>query len=394
MNVKRQNLPKSRVKLTIEVPAEKTDKFFNDAYKKLASTVEIKGFRHGQAPRTMTLESIGFGRYHQTALDLALPETYYEAVRSEKIVPIQPPAISVKEFKENTPFVYEAEVDVVPVIELGEYKKIKIKYFKPKFEVKKEELDKIISRLRHQTAVYNNVERSAQNGDRLEIDFEGTVDNVKQENLTSKNHPIILGEGVLIPGFEKELVGMKKGEEKEFNLDVPHIENRGKTKKAHFKVKVNDVKEVILPEINNDFAKKFGHDTPDKLTKAIEEKVLEEKMAKDKQMLEAKVLEKIVTGAKIEVPESLVEQEVSRRFLQIQNQMGPGFQKYLENSGKKIEDLKKDLRLSAEQSVKTGLILGEIAKAEGFLKHPSKDQKEHEEAIKKTIARLVDIATK
>lgn len=406
MNIKRENLPKSRIKLTIEVPAEKTEKYFSEAYKKLAPTVEIKGFRPGQAPRAMTLESIGHGRYHQTALDLALPETYYEAILTEKIVPVQPPAVSVKEFKEGQAFIYEAEVDVVPVIKLGDYKKIKVKYQKPKFEVKKDEVDKIISRLKYQSALFNSIDRPAKNGDRVEIDFEGTVDNVKQENLCSKNHPIILGEGTMIPGFEKELVGMKKSEEKEFDLDVPQIKDRDKTKKAHFKVKVIDIKEVVLPEVNTDFAKKFGHDTPEKLEQAIKEKVLEEKVMQDKQLLEQKVLDKIIEESKIEVPESLIEQEVSRRLIQFQNQMGPGFAKYLESIGKKIEDLRKEMHASSEQSVKIGLILGEIAKNEGCLtphkhdhnhdhKHDhEKEQKEQQEAIKKTIDFLVENAIK
>jgi trigger factor len=407
MKVKKEILPKSRVKLTIEVPAEKVEKYFSEAYKKLAPTVEIKGFRPGQAPRAMTLESIGYGRYHQTALDLALPETYYEAIITEKIVPVQPPAVSVKEFKEGAAFIYEAEVDVVPGIKLGDYKKIKIKYQKPKFEVKKEEIDKIITRLRYQSAIFNSVDRPAKNGDRVEIDFEGTVDKVKQDNLCSKNHPIILGEGTMIPGFEKELIGMKKDEEKEFNLEVPQIKDRSKTQKAHFKVKIIDVKEVILPEVNNDFAKKFGHDTPEKLEQAIQEKVLEEKVMQDRQLLEQKVLEKVIEESKIDVPESLVEQEVSRRLLQFQNQMGPGFPKYLESIGKKIEDLKKEMRASSEQSVKIGLILGEIAKNEEFFKphkHDDHDhnhkhdheaeQKDQQEAIKKTIDFLVESATK
>ena len=393
MKITRQNLPKSRIKLTVEVPSEKISGFFEEAYKKLAPTVEIKGFRPGAAPRAMTLESIGYGRYSQTALDLALPQAYYDAVKSENIIPVQPPAISVKEFSEEKPFVFEAEVDVVPEIKLCDYKKIRVKYAKPKFEVKKEELDKILDRLKYQNAVFNVVNRPAKNGDRVEIDFEGTVDGVKQDSLSSKNHPIILGEGVLMPGFEKELQGMGKGEEKEFDLEVPHIKDKNKHKKAHFKVKIVDVKEVILPEINNEFAKKFGHDTPENLTDAIKEKVLEEKIAEDRAKLEKEVLGQLIKGCKIDLPESLIEQEITRRLSQIQAQMGPGFQKYLENMNKKIEDIKKDMRPSAEESAKTGLIIGEVAKAEGFLKPNIKDQKEHEAVIRKTIDKLVEIAT-
>jgi len=393
MKIKRENLPKSRIKLTIEVPAERTGKFFEEAYKKLAPTVEIKGFRPGQAPRLMTLESIGYGKYSQTALDIALPETYYEAAKNEKIIPVQPPSVSVKEFNEGKSLIYEAEVDIVPEIKLCDYKKIKIKYQKPKIEVKKEELDKIIEKLRYQNAVFNDAGRPAKKRDRIEIDFEGTVDGVKQENLVSKNHPLILGEGVLIPGFEKELEGMRKDETKEFDLEVPNIKDKSQKKKAHFKVKMLGVKDVVLPEVNNEFAMKFGHDNPEKLIKTVEEKLLEEKETNEKQKLEKDVLDKIVAGCKIDIPESLTEQEIARRIMQIQNQMGPGFPKYLESIGKKMEDLRKDIYPVAENSVRTGLILGEIARAEKIMKPEIKDQKEQEEVIRKTVDFLVQNAT-
>lgn len=393
MKITRENLPKSRVKLTIEVPEEKTKKFFEEAYKKLAPTVEIKGFRPGQAPRVMTLEAIGYGKYNQTALDIALPETYFEAIQSEKIIPVQPPSVSVKEFIEGKPLVYDAEVDVVPEIKLCDYKKIKIKYVKPKIEVKKEEVDKLIEKLRYQSAIFNDVNRPARKGDRIEIDFEGLVDNVKQESLCSRNHPLILGEGILIPGFEKELEGMKKDEVKEFDLEVPKIKDKLQKKKAHFKVKMISVKEVILPEIDNEFAKKFGHDTAETLINTVEEKLREEKELTERQKLEKEVLDKIISGCKLEIPESLIVQEVSRRITEIQNQMGPGFGKYLESIGKKIEDLQKDIRPVAENAVRTGLILGEIARAEKIMKPEIKDQKEQEKMIRKTVDFLVKLVT-
>lgn len=397
MNIKRENLPKSRVKLTIEIPAERAAGFFDDAYKKLAPTVDIKGFRPGQAPRMMTLEAIGHGRYHQTALDLALPQTYYQAVQQEKIIPVQPPAVSVKEFSEGKNFIYEAEVDVVPVIKLGDYKKLKIKYpsaslragKKLKIEVKKEEVDKVIEKLRYQSAIFNDVNRGAQPGDRVEMDFEGLVDKVKQDSLSSKNHPLILGQGSLIPGFEEKLEGMKKGEEKEFDLEVPQVKDRSQKKPAHFKVKIIDIKETILPEINDAFAKKFGHDNPEKLKQAIEKSILQEKEQRDRQALEKEVLDKVVASCHLDIPESLIEQEITRRLQQMQQQMGQGFPQYLEKIGKKIEDVRKEMRPSAENSARTGLVLGEIAKAEGLLKPGIKDQKEQQEVIRKTIDFLV-----
>lgn len=394
MKITRENLAKSRVKLTIEAPVERVKTFFDEAYKQLAPTVEIKGFRPGQAPKLLTIEAIGQGKYTQTALDAALQQVYYEAVQQEKIIPIQPPAVSVKEFAEDKPFSFEAQVDVVPQIKLGDYKKVKVKYKEPKIDANKEEVDKVINNLKHQAAAFKEVDRPAKNGDRVEIDFEGSVSGVKQDGLSSKNHPLVLGEGSLIAGFEKELAGLKKGEEKEFDLDVPHKTEKNKTQKTHFKVKMIDIKEVILPEENSEFAKKFGHDTTEKLRAAIAASIMEEKKTHDKQHLEQEVLEKVVATCKLEVPESLIEQEISRRLMSMQEQMGQGFPKYLESIGKKIEDIKKEMQPSAENSVKIGLVLGEIARAEGFVKGSIKDQKEQQEVIRKTIDKLVEITTK
>ncbi|OGD65967.1 trigger factor [Candidatus Berkelbacteria bacterium RIFCSPHIGHO2_12_FULL_36_9] len=403
MKVTRKNLPKSRIKLTIEVEAERTAKFFDSAYKKLAPSVDIKGFRPGQAPKIMTLEAIGTGRYHQTALDLALQETYFAAAKQEKIVPLHQPAVAIKEFSEGKSLIYDAEVDVIPEIKIGDYKKIKVPAGEKKtdFEVKKEEVEKVVEKLRYQSAIFNEISREARKGDRVEIDFDGFIDNVLQENLCSKNHPIILGEGALILGFEKELIGMKKGEEKEFDLDVPNIKDekphfakasRG-LRKAHFKVKMIDVKETVLPETDHDFAKKFGQDSMDKLTKAIEKSISDEKKLRSRQELENKVLDELIKDNKMEIPESLIEQEISLRIQGLEQKLGPAYNKYLENIGKKPEDLRHNYRELAEKTVKTGIILGEIARREGIYKH-THNKEEEKEIIRKTIDKLVEYATK
>lgn len=402
MRIIHENLPKSRVKLTIEVPAEKMGEFFNQAYKKLASTVEIKGFRPGQAPRSMILESIGYGRYQQQVLDLAFPSTYSEAIKQEKINPIQPPAIAIKEFGEKKNLIYEAEVDIMPEIKLGDYKKIKItrlparqEYKKPKIEAKEVEIEEILKRLQYQAAQFKEANRRTKKGDRVEVDFEGFIDKIKQDNLSSKNHPLIIGGASLIPGFEERLVDLKKGEEREFDLEVPHIGDRSKTKKAHFKVKINDIKEVILPEINNAFAQKFGHQTPGELKKAIGQSIILEKENRERQDLEKAIFNKLLAVSEIELPESLVEQEINRRISQIQSQTGPGFEKFLEKIKKSINDLRQDLRAEAEKTVKIGLFLGEIARREGILtKGPIKDQETQIEVTRRTIGKLIEYAIK
>jgi trigger factor len=390
-----EKLPKSRVKLTIEVPQSDMVKHFEEAYKELAPTVDIKGFRPGFAPKSLTLEAIGFGRYQQAVLDKALPVSYTDAIKENKIYPIHTPAVAIKQFGEGKDFIFEAEVDIIPQIKLADYKKIKVKDTRKKQEAKKEEIEKILKNLQYKEAKFNPINRAIKKGDWVEIDYEGAVDKVKQENLASKNYPLIVGENTLLAGFEENLIGLKKNDKKEFDLEVPSVQDRKKTKRAHFIVKINEVKETILPELNNEFVKKFGHDTLDKLKTAIEESVIKEKEMKDLQVLENEILNKIVEKSAMEVPESLIDQEINRRISQIQAQTGPGFESFLQKIKKTMADLRNDLRKDAEKSIKIGLILGEIAKAENLApKHPVKDQKEQMEITRKTLDKLINYATK
>ncbi|EKD56196.1 MAG: hypothetical protein ACD_58C00273G0008 [uncultured bacterium] len=402
MKIKCEKLPKSKVKLEIEVLKEDLTKYFDEAYKKLSHQVNIKGFREGKAPKLMVIESVGLNRYNSTALDIALPQIYYQAVKDEKLVPICQPQVNIKQFGENENFIFDAEVDLMPEIKLGEYKKLKItlvpsssrgknQKLKINSEVTKEEIEKIIKRLRYQSAKFTGVDRGAKEGDNIEIDFDGSVKGVKRDNLQSKNYPLILGEKVLVPGFEDELVDMKKGEEKEFNLEVKS--SAGK-EKVDFKVKMNAVRDVELPELDENFSKKFGHDSVDKLISAIGESIKVEKEQTYRAQLEHEILEQISEKSKLDVPESLIEQEVSRKITQMQQQMGAVWQQYLDKMGKTIEDLRKEIAPGAEKQVKFGLLLGEIARDMGLLKESAKTQQEQEKIVKETMDKLIEMATK
>lgn len=395
MQTKLEKLPNSRVKLTITVPKAKMADFFDEAYKKLASTVTIKGFRPGSAPKAMTLEAIGQGRYEREALDLALPLSYSDAVKETKINPIQPPAISMKETGEGSDFIYEAEVDVMPEIKLGDYKKIRVNFKQEKHDASAEEVEKIIEKLRYRDAKFSEADRAAKNGDKVEVSFDGSIDRVKQENMSSPNYPLIIGSNTLIPGFEDKLIDMKKGEEKEFDLDVPHNQDPKKKKKAVFKVKLHKVESVDLPKADNEFAKKFGHDSLDNLNKAIRESVIVEKDTVQKRKLEEEIFNKLASITDVEIPASLIEQEIDRRIYQIQAQTGPGLEKMLEKMKKTTKDLRSDLKSEAIKTIKIGLALGEVAKSENLTESSQKDNaKKQQEITTKTINKLVELATK
>ena len=364
METKVEKLPKSRVKIHVKVPKEKIQKHFDNTLAKLSPGVQIKGFRPGVAPKALVIESIGLGRFYQEALNDALSETFLDALTKENLISVSQPALSIQEFAEGKDFSYTAEVDILPEIDLGDWKKISVKIEHKPTKIDPKQIESTLKNLQLRAAKFEPKDGMAENGDRVEIDFEGTIDNVKQDSLTSKNHPVILGEGALLADFEKNLVGMKAGEEKEFDIEVPAAEDKQKKKQAHFKVRIIDIKKVILPELNDEFAKTVQQKSLADLRGAIEHDYIERGEQSEIQKAENEVLERIVKLAKIDLPESMIETEISNRLLDLQKQIGPNWESFLTKVKKTVVDLRKDLREQAEKNVKIGLLLGEIAKAE------------------------------
>lgn len=394
MEIIKEILPQSRIKLTIKVSSPKMRSFFARTYNKLASQVEVKGFRSGTAPRSLTIAAIGENRLNSEIIDLALRETYLEALKKEKIFPIASPKISIKMLKDLTAdtaeLEYLAEIEVMPEVEVGDYKKIKIKDpDKAPVNVSQAEIDQVISHLARQQAQFKDISRPVKNGDRLEINFEGFDRGVMLENLSSKNYPVILGSKVLIGDFEKYLIGLKKQDKKEFTIDIPEPGSKTNTKRVDFKVEVLQTQEVILPKIDDNFGQKFKQKNLPELKKAIQEDILKQKKTQIKKNIENQIMEELLKITKIEIPESLIEQEIERQISEIKKRaetMNLNFEKYLENIKKTLEEFRANLRPQAEKTIKIGLALGEVVKRE---KINPKDK----EAAKAALDKLILYAT-
>ena len=242
-------------------------------------------------------------------------------------------------------------------VKLGNYKGLKVK--KNKLEVKEEEIKKSLDYLQNSRAKIITVNRSCKKGDRVEIDFEIRQGGVKVENGTSKNHPLILGQGHFLPGFEEKLEGMKDNQEKEFSL-----------KNFDIKVKMNLVQERQLPKINDDWAKSLGNfDCLATLKKSIEQGLFQEKEIKEKQRIKIELIEKVAQDSKIQIPDVLVEQELERMLNEFKasiTSMGLKFEDYLKQLKKTIEELKKDWQKQAEKRVEIALCLQAIADQENI----------------------------
>jgi len=253
-------------------------------------------------------------------------------------------------------------------IELGNYKGIEVK--KHKLKVEEKEIDHSLDYLQKSRAKIITINSPAQKGNRTEIDFEVRSGGVQIENGLSKNHPLILGEGHFLPGFEDNLEGMKAGEEKEFSLKVPADwgDKRIADKNLDFKVKINIVQERQIPEINDEFAKSLGKfDSISALKENIKQGLMQEKEIFEKQRIRIEIIEKVAENSKIEVPEELVEKELENmvnEFKMSVDQFGMDFETYLTQIKATAEELKKGWKDQAVKRVKIGLCLKAIADKE------------------------------
>jgi len=396
----RKNLPNSRVKLTIVADAAQFRHAFEHEIEEAAPTVKITGFRPGKAPKAKLIEHIGRQRLEAGAIDHAISHAYYDVVTAERLVPVNAPQVEVTEYVAPTDdtkddavtVTFTAEVDVLPEVKVDGYEKIKLAKGEPA-PASDEDVQKILTHLRKQHGLLKELpeDRAAETDMWVDISYEGSVDGVKRADMKNEHHPVVIGEGALIPGFEDNIVGLKKGEEKTFTVTFPKDYHAKELagKKAEFTVKVLELKEVVLPELDRDFAQQFGHDTMDALDKAIRESLGEEKAAEFKQKQEEEILEQLLKIAKLEVPQSLVEQEMGRQFEDGRKRLSqlPGqWEMYLEQSGKTADELREDLRPQAERSVRTGLVLGRIVELE---KIPQSDK-----AGREALDRLLELAEK
>jgi len=254
------------------------------------------------------------------------------------------------------------------LVRLANYKGLRVKG--EELKVENAELDASLEYLRKSRAKVVTVNKPAKMGDRVEVDFEIRHGDVKIEDGTSKNHPLILGEGRFLPGFEENLEGMLAGEEKTFSLQAPKNwpDKRIADKNLNFKVKMNLVQEREIPELNDDFAKSLGHfDSVQELKASINSGILEEKRIKEDQRIKIALIEQVAENSQIEFPEELVLEELERMIEEFKfsiTAFGLEFELYLKEIGKTIEELKKDWKKEAEKRVRIAICLQAIAEKE------------------------------
>ena len=369
MNVKSvEKQEKSTVELVIEIGAEEFEAAVQKVYLKQRGKIMVPGFRKGKAPRKVIEGMYGSGVFYEDAINEVYPQAYADAVEQEKLDAVAWPKVEVVSVgKEGLTF--KAVVTVRPEVKLGEYKGLTAE--KSQVTVTDEDMDNELKPYISRATRMVTVEREAQNGDTVVIDFEGFLDGKPFEGGKGEGHSLELGSGSFVPGFEEQLVGAKAGDEKELDITFPedyHADLAGKA--VVFKVKVHEVKEKQLPQVDDEFAKDVSEfDTLEDFKKDLAAKLTQRREEQAKREFEAAVLEQVVSNMEVEIPDAMVEFEadnmVNDMAQRVQAQ-GIPFDQYLSMTGMTMDLMREQAKAAALERVRRDLALNAVVAAEGI----------------------------
>lgn len=371
-----KKLPKSQVEIEIEVPSEELEDFISHAKEHLAEHLKIDGFRPGNVPKEMVEGKVGMEQILAEAADMAVNHSYKKVVTENNLEPIAHPEVKVLKLAQGNPFIFKITVNVLPEVELGDYKKIASKSIIKEVSATEEEIKDSLEYIKKSRAKYSQLERPAQEKDFVEIEYEspelGTMSVLKDGKGSNKTRDqFILSGGGFMPGFEQNIIGMKNNEEKEFSIIFPQAAQRKDLagKEVHFKVRVISVQKVELPEINDEFAKTLGKfENVAGLMVSVKEGIKMEKEEQEKQIRRNEILEKISEKSKFDLPQSLIDMEKENLFKNFQNKITQNykltFDQYLASVKQDEATLKESFAKEAEKKVKNYLVLKEIGKKE------------------------------
>jgi trigger factor len=372
MKVEITKLPKSEIELKIQVPSDEWREFYDEALRELSADLKLEGFRPGHVPQNFAEEKIGAEHILEHAAEHCVRKCYVRAVMDYNLEPVSKPEITVTKIAKENPFEFKVRVVVLPEVKLPDYKKIANAQAKDKKDVavSEDEIKKAIDWLVKSRSKFITVPRSCRVGDRIEIDFEGQYEGQVLAELTSKNHPAILGRGYFIPEFEANIIGMKEGEEKQFRISFPPDFSAKNLagKNVDFKTKINVVQEAEASEFNDAFAQSVGNFKDTSMLQAsVKEGLLSEKREQEKERWRTALIEKIAVASNMEIPAVLIEAETKRMMEDLKAkvaQIGISFEKYLEKFNKTEAGLIDESKEKALANVRNFLVLQEIAKQE------------------------------
>ena len=357
----------SKGTLTFEIDVDTIKKGLDEAFVETKKKITVPGFRKGRVPRQIFDQMYGEESLYQDALNKVLPQAYSDAVKEAGIEPVAQPQINIKSMDKDQPWVLTASVDVKPEVKLGDYKGMEVP--KQDTTVSDADVDAELEKKRQQQAeLVLKEDKPAEKGDTVVIDYEGSIDGKKFDGGSADNYSLELGSGSFIPGFEDQLIGHNTDDDVDVKVTFPedyHAKDLA-GKEAILKVKVHEIKEKQLPELDDDFAKDVDEDvdTLAELKDKTKKELQENKDNQAKAAIEDAAINAAVENAEIQdIPQSMLDEDTNRQMQQYlagMQQQGISPQMYFQITGTKEDDLKKQFAADAEQRVKTNLVLEAI----------------------------------
>lgn len=370
MSVKWEKEEGNKGTLTVEVPAETVNAALDAAFKKVVTKVQAPGFRKGKMPRKMFERMYGVESLYNDALDIILPEAYSNALDEADVEPIAQPEIEIDEMEKGKALVFKAHVTLKPEVKLGEYKGLEVT--RQETEVTDEEIEEQLKdRQKALAEMVVKEDGAVENGDTVNLDFEGFVDGEAFEGGKAEGYDLEIGSGSFIPGFEEQVIGMKQGEEKDVEVSFPEEYHAAELagKPAVFKVKVHEIKSKEVPELDDELAKEIDEEVEslEALRAKMKEQTTEEKKGASATALRDDLVEAAARNAEIDIPEVMIDSEVDRmmdEFGQRLQMQGMNLELYFQFSGQDETALRGQMRDDALNRVRVSLTLEAIGAAE------------------------------
>ena len=382
---------------TIEVKGKEWEEALDKAFQKAVKNVKIDGFRKGKAPKEIFLKKYGKESLYLDAADIVLPDAYSKMLEEHKDEElVAQPDITLKSIDDKK-VVFNFILTTRPEVKLGKYKGLKVK--KEKVEATEDEINATIEQMRSRYAeVMPKENGTVEDGDTAIIDFEGFRNGKAFDGGKGENYSLKIGSHTFIPGFEEQLIGMKTGEEKEIEVTFPkdYHSDELKGKKATFKVKVNDIKTTVIPEIGEEFFEDLGMEgvnSLETLKEEIKTHILARKEVDSENKFIDDLLDKVCEGLKVEIPEVMTEEEVSRILRQYEENLkmqGLTLQQFYQFTNSDEATLREQMKEEANKRILARFALEEIAKAENIEVTDEDALKEAEELAKKYQMKVED----
>lgn len=365
-------------KLDITIPAKDAARAYEEAVKRIAQYVNVDGFRRGKAPRAVVERQVGTERIKHEAMDALMPKAIAEAVKENNLDVITQPYITKFDFTVGQDLTAEVKVETRPEVVLGEYKDLQVEVESAK--VANDAFDKALQNILNQYATQELVvDRPAKDTDIAVIDFEGTVNGEKIQGGDAKNYPLDLAHSNFIPGFAEQIAGKNIGDEFDINVTFPeeYHDEKLKGQPAVFRIKLNEIKERKVPELNDEFAQKVGpFKTVDDLKADIQKYLENQKENTNRVNSENAVFAKVIDAASVEIPQSMIDREaesLTNDYKQRLQAQGLSWESLEKTQG--VASLTDTIKEDAKVRIKNSLVIDKIAKTENIKLEPQDLQK-------------------